>query len=165
MADPLSQTETKPPDVIIHGTAKDFFQKIVAGKHQVQADEPVDVGGRDAGPSPYDYLLTALGSCTSMTIGWHARKRNIPLEGITISLWQSRIHAKDCEECMTKEGMIDRIELGIGLTGQLTPEQHSLLMEAANKCPVHRTLTHEINIRTRTTGKTPSPTRAGGSGD
>jgi putative redox protein len=139
----------KTPDVIVHGKAAGFLQNVVSGKHQFQGDEPVDVGGTDAAPTPYDYLLTALGTCTSMTIGWYARKKKIPVEDITVSLWQSRIHAKDCENCITKDGMLDRIDLEIALTGQLTPEQRSLLMEAAAKCPVHRTLTSEIDIRLR----------------
>ncbi|MFL6516247.1 MAG: OsmC family protein [Chthoniobacterales bacterium] len=147
--DASAKSESKPPDVVVHGTAKDFSQKIVAGKHQLEADEPRDVGGTDAAPTPYDYLLAALGSCTSMTIGWYARKKNIPLEEIQVSLWQSRIHAKDCENCLTKEGMIDRIELEIALKGNLTQQQHGMLMDAAARCPVHRTLTSEIDITTR----------------
>jgi len=149
-------TEIKPPEVIVRGTAADFRQEIVTGKHHLQGDEPTDAGGSDTGPSPYDYLLTALGTCTSMTIGWYARKRKIPLQDITVSLWQSRIHAKDCEDCITKEGIIHRIELEIGLTGDLTAEQHALLMEAASKCPVHRTLTSEVNIKTRVAPSTHS---------
>ena len=138
-----------PPEVVVRGKGGSFSQEIVAGKHQFQADEPVDVGGKDAAPNPYDYLLAALGSCTSMTIGWYARKRNIPVEDIKVSLWQSRIHAKDCEDCLTKEGMIHRIELEIALTGNITAQQHQLLMEAAERCPVHQTLTAEIDIKTR----------------
>jgi uncharacterized OsmC-like protein len=142
-------TAARPPQVIVHGKSASFSQEIVAGKHQLKADEPVDVGGTDAAPTPYDYLLAALGSCTSMTIGWYARKKNIPVEDIKVSLFQSRIHAKDCEDCITKDGMVHRIELEIALTGNITPQQHKLLMEAAEKCPVHRTLTSEIEIKTR----------------
>ncbi|HJT80163.1 MAG TPA: OsmC family protein [Chthoniobacterales bacterium] len=142
-----------PPDVVVTGTARDFFQQIVTGKHQLVADEPADVDlGTDKGPSPYDYLLAALGTCTSMTIGWQARKRKIPLEGIKVSLWQSRVHAKDCEDCLTKEGMIHQIDLDIELRGNFTPEQRRILMQAAERCPVHRTLTSEIKIRTRDVG-------------
>jgi putative redox protein len=148
--------ETKAPDVIVRGKSTDFFQNIVTGKHQLQGDEPAEFGGGNAGPGPYDYLLTALGACTSMTIGWYARKRKIPLQDIKVSLWHSRIHAKDCEDCITKDGMLDRIELEIALTGDLTPQQHALLMEAAEKCPVHRTLTSEINIKTRAASKASS---------
>ena len=137
------------PEVIVHGSAADFRQTIVTGKHHFEADEPEDFGGKDSGPSPYDYLLAALGTCTSMTIGWYARKRRIPVQEITVSLWQSRIHAKDCEDCITKEGMIHQIEMEIGLTGDITQQHRDILMEAAEKCPVHRTLTSEIKIKTR----------------
>jgi uncharacterized OsmC-like protein len=144
-----SRPSDEPPDVIVRGTARDFFQKIVAGKHEFKADEPAELGGGEAAPTPYDYLLAALGSCTSMTIGWHARKRQIPLQDIRVSLWQSRIHAKDCDECMTEDGMIHQIELEIELQGQFTQDQHKILMQAAERCPVHRTLTSEIKIKIR----------------
>ena len=135
--------------MIVHGTAAGFAQEIEIGSHELFADEPVSYGGTDTGASPYDLLLAALGSCTSMTIGLYARKRIWPLESITVSLRHSKIHATDCEECETKEGKIDRIELDIQLTGSLTAEQRAKLIEIAGKCPVHRTLTSEINIKTR----------------
>jgi putative redox protein len=141
--------QTEPGHVIVHGTAAGFAQEVEAGSHEVYADEPVSFGGTDSGPSPYDLLLAALGSCTSMTIGFYARKRRWPLEKITVSLRHSRIHATDCEECETKEGKIDRIELDIQLTGSLTDEQRAKLMEVAGRCPVHQTLTSEINIKIR----------------
>jgi len=140
-------TNATPPDVVVRGNATSFLQDVVAGSHQLQADEPVSFGGGDAAPGPYDYLLTALGVCTSMTIGLYARRKNLPLETITMSLHHSRIHARDCEECETKEGMLDRIDMAIDLTGPLTPEQNAKLMEIAGKCPVHRTLKAEIDIR------------------
>ena len=146
-----------PPEVVVRGHGSSFFQEIVAGKHHLQADEPTDVGGKDAAPNPYDYLLAALGACTSMTIGWYARKKNIPVEDIKVSLWQSRIHAKDCEDCLTKDGMIHRIDLEIALKGNITPQQQKLLLEAAERCPVHRTLTSEINIKTRVAAAASSP--------
>src|SRR3982750_2357647 len=99
-----------PPDVIVRGTAGEFLQEVVAGRHHLRADEPLSYGGTDAAPGPYDYLLTALGVCTSMTVGLFARRKQMPLENITVSLRHSRIHAKDCEECETKNGMPDRIE-------------------------------------------------------
>jgi uncharacterized OsmC-like protein len=140
-------TNTTPPDVVVRGNATNFLQDIVAGSHRMQGDEPVDVGGGNAGPGPYDYLLIALGTCTSMTISLYARRKNLPLEDITVSLRHSRIHARDCEECETKEGLLDRIDLDVQLTGPLTPQQHAKLMEIAGKCPVHRTLKSEIDIR------------------
>ena len=143
-ADPTTAT---PPDVVVRGNAASFLQDVVTGSHRLQADEPVSYGGGDAAPGPYDYLLIALGVCTSMTIGVYARRKKLPLENIIVSLRHSRIHARDCEECETKEGMLDRIDMAIELTGSLTPEQHAKLMEIAGKCPVHRTLKSEIDIR------------------
>ena len=137
-------------DVVVRGNASGFLQEIVSGAHQLRADEPVDVGGSDAAPGPYDYLLAGLGACTSMTVGLYARSKKWPLENIIVSLSHSRIHAKDCAECETKEGMLDRIDVEVGLSGALTPEQRAKLMEIAAKCPVHRTLKSEINIRLRT---------------
>ncbi|OLB41898.1 MAG: hypothetical protein AUI00_06790 [Verrucomicrobia bacterium 13_2_20CM_2_54_15] len=148
-----TQNGDRKADVVVHGDASSFKQEIVAGKHRLLADEPVNAGGSDAGPDPYDYLLTALGVCTSMTIGLYARRKNLPLQRIKVSLRQSRIYAKDCEECETKEGMLDRIDVEIELTGPLSTEQHDKLMEIAAKCPVHRTLTSEINIRLRAAEK------------
>jgi putative redox protein len=142
-----AQQNNKASDVVVRGDARSFRQEILAGKHRLLADEPVSAGGGDAGPDPYDYLLTALGVCTSMTVGLYARRKQIPLENITVSLWHSRIYAQDCEECETKEGMLDRIDVELELAGDLTAEQHAKLMEIATKCPVHRTLTSEINIR------------------
>jgi uncharacterized OsmC-like protein len=151
-----AQNSGKTADVIVRGDARSFKQEIVAGKHHLAADEPVSAGGGDAGPDPYDYLLTALGVCTSMTVGLYARRKQFPLENITVSLWHSRIYAKDCEECETKEGMLDRIDLEVDLTGSLSAEQHAKLIEIAGKCPVHRTLTSEINIRLRPAEKSSS---------
>ena len=137
------------PHVIVRGDAEGFTQKVQVGSHQLMTDEPVSYGGMDSGPSPYDLILAALGSCTSMTIGLYARKRSWPVDKITVSLWHSKIHAKDCDDCETKEGRIDRIEMEIHLDGSLTDEQRAKLMEVAEKCPVHQTLTHEINIKSR----------------
>jgi len=148
-----AQTDKNEVHVVVHGNADNFQQEIVAGKHHLVADEPVSAGGSDAGPDPYDYLLTSLGACTSMTIGFYARRNHLPLESITVSLSHSRIYAADCEECETQEGMLDRIDVDVELTGQLTPEQRAKLMQVAAKCPVHRTLTSEINIRLRAVDK------------
>ena len=122
-----TQSEKQPAHVVVRGSAKNFQQEVTAGKHHFIADEPVNVGGGDAGPDPYDYLLTALGVCTSMTIGFYARRNRLPLENITVSLSHSRIYAADCEECETKEGILDRIDVNVELTGALTSEQHAKL--------------------------------------
>ncbi len=135
--------------VIVRGGASGFAQEIVAGSHRLTSDEPVAPGGTDAGPTPYDLLLAALGSCTSMTVAMYARRKGWPLEGVTVWLRHSRIHASDCADCETKEGMLDRIERDIRFAGPLTMEQRDRLREIADKCPVHRTLTSEIDIRTR----------------
>jgi uncharacterized OsmC-like protein len=148
-AAPTEGASKKPADVVVRGTASGFLQEVTSGKHHLRADEPINVGGNDAAPGPYDYLLIALGVCTSMTVGFYARRSRMPLENITVSLSHSRVHAKDCEECETKEGMLDRIDTSIELTGPLTREQRTKLMEIAAKCPVHRTLKSEINIRPR----------------
>lgn len=142
-------SELHEPAVIVTGDARGFAQEIQCGAHQLTADEPVSFGGTDRGLSPYDLLLAALGSCTSMTIGYYARTRKWPLEKIVITLRHTKIHASDCAECETKEGKIDRIEREIQLSGALSDEQRKKLMEMADRCPVHRTLTSEINIRTR----------------
>ena len=141
---PTNQT---PADVIVRGNASGFLQEITSGAHRLRADEPISAGGTAAAPDPYDYLLTGLGACTSMTVGLYARRKQIPLENITVSLRHSRVHAKDCADCATKDGLLDRIDVEVELTGPLTPEQRGRLMEVAGKCPVHRTLKSEIEIR------------------
>jgi len=138
-----------PPQVIVRGDAAGFAQQVEIGPHRLKGDEPVAFGGTDTGPSPYDLLLAALGTCTSMTISLYARRKGWPLESVTVSLHHSKIHAADCADCETKVGKIDRIEREIQLTGALTTEQRSKLMEIADRCPVHQTLTSEINIKTR----------------
>jgi uncharacterized OsmC-like protein len=146
---PTTPADTPVEHVIVRGSASGFLQEAVAGKYTFRVDEPNSVGGTEAAPDPYDYLLAALGACTSMTVGWYARRQKIPLENVIVSLRHARIHAKDCEECETKAGMLDRIDLDVQLTGQIRPEQHAKLMEVAAKCPVHRTLKSEIDIRLR----------------
>lgn len=143
----FSPPAQSPADVIVRGTATAFLQEVIAGTHRLRGDEPVDVGGTGAAPGPYDYLLIALGTCTSMTVGLYARRKQWPLENIIVSLRHSRIHAKDCEECETKEGLLDRLSMDIELTGPISREQHAKLMEIAAKCPVHRTLKSEIDIQ------------------
>ncbi len=135
-------------DVIVRGEAGGFAQKVIAGPHRFTADEPVAVGGTGAGPGPYELLLAALGSCTSMTVAMYARRKGWPLETVTVWLKHSRIYASDCADCETKEGMLDRIDRYIGFTGSLTDMQRQRLLQIADKCPVHRTLKSEINIQT-----------------
>jgi len=126
-----------------------FEQAIKAGPHRYLADEPTSVGGNGSGPSPYEYLLAGLGACTAMTIRLYADLKKVPLQHVSVRLKHDKIHAVDCENCETKEGKIDRIDRDVILEGDLTAEQRDRLMEVADKCPVHRTLHGEIDIRTR----------------
>jgi putative redox protein len=145
----METTTSSSPDVIVSGSAAGFAQKIETGAHHLLADEPTSYGGTDTGPGPYDLLLAALGSCTSMTVGWYARSKKIPLEDVRVELRHSKIHALDCAECETKQGKIDRIELELHFTGNLTEEQRAKLLDIAGRCPVHKTLKSEIDIRTK----------------
>jgi putative redox protein len=135
--------------VTVHGSATGFAQEIVLGRHRLTADEPTSAGGTDTGPNPYDFLLAALGSCTSITVAMYARRKRWPLEAVTVRLRHSKIDATDCHECDTKEGQLDHIDRDIELVGALSNEQRARLLDIANKCPVHRTLTSEIHIQTR----------------
>ena len=123
-------------------------QEIIAGAHRFLADEPVEVGGADSGPNPYDLLLAALGACTAMTLRLYAERKALPLERVTVRLRHAKIHAADCATCESKEGMIDRIEREIAIEGALDPDARARLLEIADKCPIHRTLTSEIDIAT-----------------
>ena len=114
--------------------------------HSLTTDEPVEAGGEDAGPDPYTLLLAALGSCISMTVTLYARRKQWPLESVSVRLRQNRIHGKDCAECKDKEGYIHRIERVVTVTGPLSEEQRTRLQEIAHKCPVHKTLTSPIVI-------------------
>jgi uncharacterized OsmC-like protein/alpha/beta superfamily hydrolase len=125
-----------------------FQQEIMSGPHRFLADEPVAVGGLDSGPGPYDLLLASLGACTSMTIRIYADRKALPLERVTVRLSHKKIYAEDCAECETRQGMVDRIERTITLEGTLDAAKRQRLMEIADRCPVHRTLRSEINIRT-----------------
>jgi uncharacterized OsmC-like protein/alpha-beta hydrolase superfamily lysophospholipase len=141
--------DTKPGAVAVHETRRGKFQQeIISGKHRLLADEPVSAGGLDSGLGPYDLLLAALGACTSMTVRLYADQKQIPLLRTQVRLHHEKIYATDCAECETKDGKIDRIERVITFEGELSAEQRARLMEIADKCPVHRTLTSEINIRT-----------------
>ncbi len=115
--------------------------------HTLITDEPSEAGGEDAGPDPYTLLLGALGSCIAMTVTLYAKRKNWPLERVTVHLRQQRIHAEDCRECThTTEGFVHRIERSVTLEGNLSEEQRTRLQEISHKCPVHKTLTSEIVI-------------------
>jgi len=139
-----------PRNVVVRETRNSKFQQAVSiGPHLLLADEPVGSGGEDTGPGPYDFVLAGLGACTSMTMRLYADRKSLPLERTTVTLTHSKIYAEDCAECETKTGMLDQIERVITMEGALDAEQRKKLMEIADKCPVHRTLTSEIHIVTR----------------
>lgn len=136
-------------DVIISESGNGrFTQEIVIGTHALTADEPIESGGNDLGPSPYDFLLAALGSCTSMTLRMYADLKKIPLKKVIVKLQHEKIHATDCVDCENNNSMADHINRQIELQGELTDDQRKKLLEIANKCPVHRTLTSKIIITT-----------------
>jgi putative redox protein len=137
-----------PRKVVVSETRQGRFQQVIEiGPHRLLADEPVSVGGLDSGPNPYELLLAGLGACTAMTVRLYAERKSWSLERVSVALTHAKIHAADCEDCETKEGMLDRIDRTISFVGTLDAEQRKRLMEIADKCPVHRTLTSEIDIR------------------
>ncbi len=141
-----------PRGVRVNSGNSRYDQIISVGPHVLQADEPNEFGGNDAGPNPYELLLAALGACTSMTVRMYAERKQWPLQGVQVSLSYARVHAEDCAECETKVGMVDRIEVGISFAGDLSEEQQRKLLEIADKCPVHRTLVSRAQIDTRLIG-------------
>jgi putative redox protein len=145
----ISSDTAERGTVIVHGSAAGFAQAIAVGRHQLTCDEPTDLGGTDTGPTPYDLLLAALGSCMSITLALYARRKRWPLEAVTVRLRHAKIHAADCEAFETKEGRLDHIECMVELTGVLGEDQRAHLLDIANKCPVHRTLMSEIHVATR----------------
>lgn len=134
--------------VIVASTgAGPFDQIMLDGRHTLRADEPVAAGGSDAGPGPYELLLMALGSCTSMTVHLYARQKKWPLEQVVVRLRHARVHAEDCADCENSKSMIDRIDKSVELVGALDATQRTRLIQIADHCPVHRTLTSKIEIR------------------
>ena len=138
----------EPGLVIVRGAADGFAQEISAGPHRLRSDEPTSVGGTDTGATPYDFLLAALGSCTSMTMAMYARRKQWPLERVTVHLRHSRVHAEDCAACETKDAKLTVIDREIALEGALDDDQRARLLAIANRCPVHLTLSARIDIRT-----------------
>jgi uncharacterized OsmC-like protein len=126
-----------------------FAQEVRVGRHRLGADEPESFGGDDTGPGPYDLLLAALGACTSMTLRMYAERKGLSLERVEVRLKHDKVHARDCEDCETREGKLDEIQRELMIEGDLDAAQRQRLLEIADKCPVHKTLTSEVKIRTR----------------
>jgi putative redox protein len=126
---------------------KGYRSTIRIGEHELIADEPTELGGDDAGPGPYDLLLAALGTCKAITLRMYADRKGWFLGGVNLTLKHGHVHAKDCEDCESDSGKLDEITVEVELLGDLTDEQRERLLEIADKCPVHRTLTSETKIR------------------
>lgn len=134
--------------VISRVSRKGFQTALVARSHHLVADEPVSLGGTDTGPTPYEYLLMALGSCTAMTLRMYADRKSWPLERAEVSVRQMRSHVRDCENCVSNPVGIERIERRIDLEGPLSDEQRTRLLAVADRCPVKQTLGKEIRVET-----------------
>jgi putative redox protein len=139
--------DTPEGEVLVEGRTTGFVQSIHARDLRFAADEPLDKGGTNAAPNPYELLLASLGACTSMTLKMYAGRKEWPLDAVRVRLRHDRVHARDCEDCERDTGMIDVIDKEIELEGELSDEQRKRLMEISARCPVHRTLLNEIKIR------------------
>jgi putative redox protein len=135
-------------DVLVRGGKVRYAQNIIVGHHLLRADEPVQANGRDAGPDPYELLLAALGACVSITLRMYADRKQWPLEDVGVRLSYSRVYADDCATCDGELKLTDAIEVQLALMGDLSEDQRKRLLEIAERCPVHRTLTSPIPIRT-----------------
>lgn len=141
----------EPGTVIVRERDKKFAREIFTQQHRLISDEPVEQGGADSGANPYELLLAALGSCTSMTLRMYANHKKLDLEAIEVTLRHSRVHLDDCESCDDKNTLVDKIDREIKLVGRLDDDQRKRLLEIADKCPVHKTLVNEIVIETKLT--------------
>jgi putative redox protein len=151
-APPVVQGPAVDPGTVVVGStgAGRYTQRITAGRHVLTADEPLSVGGDDSGPNPYDLLLASLGACTAMTLRMYADRKGLPLESVEVTLRHSRIHADDCASCATTTGMVDHIDRALQIRGDgLTEADIARLLEIADRCPVHRTLTGQVHVDTR----------------
>ena len=142
----VSEPETPDEDVVTR-TEGTYRTAIQAGRHALVGDEPESVGGDDDGPTPYGFLLSALGSCTGMTLRMYADRKEWPLDKTIVRLSHEKVHAEDCENCDTEQGQVDRITREIEIRGRLSDDQRERLFEIANKCPVHRTLLGDVDVR------------------
>jgi uncharacterized OsmC-like protein len=136
-------------NVSVESASPEFLENISVGRHALQADEPTSAGGQDAAPTPYELLLAALGACKAITVRMYAKRKGWPLQGVQLNLSHGKVHAEDCANCDGVSSLIDQIDVEIKLRGELSAEQRRILLAIAEKCPVHRTLTSKVQIRTR----------------
>jgi len=135
--------------VLVEEKNQRFTQHVHSDSHYWLADEPRSVGGDNTGPDPYEHLLAALGTCTSMTLRMYANRKSMPLSHVKVELKHSRDYHRDCEHCDEEPQKIEVIERVVTLEGDLEAGQRERLLEIANRCPVHRTLHSELQVRTR----------------
>jgi len=136
-------------NVLVESASPEFLENVSIGRHRLQADEPLSAGGQDAAPSPYELLLAALGTCKSITARMYAKRKGWPLQGVQVKLSHTKVHAEDCADCERTNSLMDQIEVEIKFQGELSAEQRQVLLAITEKCPVHRTLTSDLQIRTR----------------
>lgn len=149
--DPSKAANVKPGTVLVSEAGQGKFANHISigGRHTLLADEPENYGGTDTGPTPYDLLLAALGACKTMTMRMHADRKGFAMKQAKVTLKHNKIHAEDCEDCETTDGRIDQIETEIEVIGDLSAEERQKIVDIAEKCPVHRTLHSEVNIKTK----------------
>ncbi|MBV9971505.1 MAG: OsmC family protein [Xanthobacteraceae bacterium] len=147
-AQELQPSITPGTVVVATAGAGRYEQILLDGRHTLRADEPAAVGGGDAGPGPYELLLMALGSCTSMTVSLYADRKKWPVDQVVVRLRHERVYADDCINCEDPKSKIDRIWLSLELLGALDDTQRARLVEISKQCPVHRTLSSKSDIRT-----------------
>jgi uncharacterized OsmC-like protein len=138
-------------NVVVESAPPDFLERITIGRHSLAADEPVEAGGTDQAPNPYELLLAALGSCKGITMRMYAAQKQWPLQQVQVKLAHSRVHADDCANCEAETAVVDQIDVEIRLTGALSDEQRRRLLAVAEKCPIQRRLSKDIRIRTQLT--------------
>lgn len=134
--------------VSVESASPDFLENVSAGRHELQADEPLSGGGQDTAPTPYELLLSALGACKVITLRMYAKRKGWPLQGVQINLSHEKVHAEDSANCASGGSLIDQIDVEIKLQGELSAEQRGILLGIAEKCPIHRTLNSQVLIRT-----------------
>ncbi len=148
---PEERAAEAPPEGVVRSSEADpegFLQDVLAGPHHLLGDEPAGVGGGGQGLSPYQFLSAALATCTAMTIRMYARRKGLALDHVDVDVLHEKVHAEDCADCETRSGKVDVLTRRIRLDGALTEAERARLMQIADKCPVHRTLEHEIRVRT-----------------